>query len=109
MRHDQTLSHFGLTRAPFGKDIDALKLWMNPSRTTAVDNMVNAVHRKQHVLVRGEPGVGKSCVARAMRAALPETEYRVVYVANVTVGRRDFYRQVSLALGLPPKGTMVAL
>lgn len=109
MRHDETLNHFGLTRAPFDKDIDAKKLWMNPSRTDAVENMVNAVHRKQHVLVRGEPGVGKSCVVRAMRAALPETEYRVVYVANVTVGRRDFYRQVSLALGLPPKGTMAAV
>lgn len=109
MRHDQTLAHFGLLRPPFDKDIDAGKLWMNPSRTAAVQAMVNAVQRKQHVLVRGEPGVGKSCVARAMRAALPDTEYRVVYVANVTVGRRDFYRQVSLALGLPPKGTMAAV
>ena len=109
MRHEATLSFFNLHRSPFGKDVDVDDLWLDPSREEAVDRLVEAMHRRQHALVRGEPGVGKNCVTRAMKGRLPETDFRVVYVANVTVGRRDFYRQLSLALGLQPHGTVAAV
>jgi len=109
MRHDATLAFYGLKRAPFGKDVDANSLWVDPSRTAAVDRLLEVLHRRQHALVCGEPGVGKNCLVRAMKARLPETAFRVVYLANVTVGRRDFYRQVSLALGLEPRGTVAAV
>ena len=49
----------------------------------------------------GEPGVGKTCALRALRHALPKEHYRLTYCHNVTLGRRDFYRQLCLALGLP--------
>lgn len=74
-----------------------------------MERLVETVHRRQHALVRGEPGVGKNCVTAAMRARLPETAFRVVYAPALTVGRRDFYRQLSLALGLEPRGTMAAV
>lgn len=109
MRHDATLAFFGLKRSPFGKDVEADDLWLDPSRETAVDRLVEALNRRQHALVRGEPGVGKNCVTRAVKARLPENAFRVVYIANVTVGRRDFYRQLSLALGLQPHGTIAAV
>lgn len=109
MRHEAALSFFGLHRSPFGKEVDVDDLWLDPSREAAVDRLVEAAHRRQHALVRGEPGVGKNCVTRAMKGRLPETAFRVVYIANVTVGRRDFYRQLSLALGLQPHGTVAAV
>ena len=109
MKHEASLSFFGLSRPPFGKEVEVDDLWLDPSRTRAVDRLVEAMHRRQHALVRGEPGVGKNCVTRAMKARLPETAFRVIYLANVTVGRRDFYRQLSLALGLEPRGTIAAV
>jgi type II secretory pathway predicted ATPase ExeA len=109
MRTDATQAFFGLRRPPFGKEVEVDDLWLDPSREQAVARLVEAAHRRQHALVRGEPGVGKNCVTRAMRQRLPETAFRVVYVANVTVGRRDFYRQLSLALGLQPHGTVAAV
>jgi type II secretory pathway predicted ATPase ExeA len=109
MRTDATQAFFGLRRPPFGKEVEVDDLWLDPSREQAVSRLVEAAHRRQHALVRGEPGVGKNCVTRAMRQRLPETAFRVVYVANVTVGRRDFYRQLSLALGLQPHGTVAAV
>lgn len=109
MNHEATLSFFGLHRSPFGKEVDPDDLWLDPSREAAVDRLVGSMHRRQHALVRGEPGVGKNCVTRAMRARLPETSFRVAYIANVTVGRRDFYRQLSLTLGLRPRGTIAAV
>jgi general secretion pathway protein A len=109
MRLDAALAFFGLNRPPFGKDVDVSDLWLDPSREVVVGRVVEALHRRQHVLVRGEPGVGKNCLARAAKDRLPETGFRVVYVANVTVGRRDFYRTLSLALGLEPRGTAAAV
>lgn len=109
MRHDAALAFFDLKRPPFGKDVNVDDLWLDPSRESAVQRLVDAMHRRQHALVRGEPGVGKNSVTRAMRQRLPETAFRVVYIANVTVGRRDFYRQLSLALGLQPRGTMASV
>lgn len=109
MRVDAALSFYGLKRTPFDKEVDVAHLWMDPSREAAVSRLEEAMHRRQHALVRGEPGVGKNCVVRALKARLPETAFRVVYIANVTVGRRDFYRQLSLALGLEPRGTVAAV
>lgn len=109
MKHEAMRVYFGLNRDPFGKDVKSSAIWQGAGREQAVDRLVEAMHRRQHALVRGEPGVGKNCVTRAMRAHLPETAFRVVYIANVTVGRRDFYRQLSTALGLQPRGTMAAV
>jgi len=60
MRHEAALSFFGLHRSPFGKEVDVDDLWLDPSREVAVDRLVEAAHRRQHALVRGEPGVGKN-------------------------------------------------
>jgi adenylylsulfate kinase-like enzyme len=50
------------------------------------------------VLLTGKPGVGKTCVLRALRSRLPEQGFRLTYCHNATLGRRDFYRQLCLAL-----------
>ena len=49
----------------------------------------------------GEPGAGKTCLVRSVRDALAPETFRLTYCHNVTVGRRDFYRQLCAALGLP--------
>jgi len=48
----------------------------------------------------GEPGAGKTCLLRALRQALGKDTFRMTYCHNVTLGRRDFYRQLCLALGI---------
>ena len=57
----------------------------------------------------GEPGVGKTCVLRALRHRLPQAGFRLTYCHNATLGRRDFYRQLCLALGLTPSATAAAV
>ena len=61
------------------------------------------------MLLTGEPGVGKTCVLRALRARLPAAGFRLTYCHNATLGRRDFYRQLCLALGLSPHATAAAV
>lgn len=103
------LAHFGLTTAPFTKEIDDADLWLPPSKTTIVDELVEALAARQSVLLTGEPGVGKTCVLRALRRRLPEAGFRLTYCHNATLGRRDFYRHICLALGLNPKATAAAV
>ena len=103
------LTHFGLSSAPFTKEIDDADLWLPASKTAIVDQLVEALSARQSVLLTGEPGVGKTCVLRALRRRLPEAGFRLTYCHNATLGRRDFYRHICLALGLSPKATAAAV
>ena len=82
---------------------------MPDAKRGLVDALVDAVEDRQHVLLCGEPGVGKTCTLRALRHRLPEAGFRLTYCHNATLGRRDFYRQLCLALGLSPKATAAAV
>lgn len=103
------LLDFGLLQRPFDKDIADTELWLPGARQAVVDDLVTACAERQHVLLVGEPGVGKTCVLRALRHFLPEAGFRLTYCHNATLGRRDFYRQLCLALGLAPKATAASL
>jgi len=103
------LEHFRLTAAPFSKEIEDEDLWVPSSRAAVVDDLVEACKKRGHALLTGEPGVGKTCVLRALRQRLPASGFRLTYCHNATLGRRDFYRQLCLALGLSPKATAAAV
>ena len=106
---DRIQEALGLKKRPFGKDVPAELLWMDTGRTEALNRLADAVTHRQHALVTGEPGVGKTCVLRALRHRLSPTRFRLHYIAHVTLGRRDFYRQVCYALGIEPKATPAAM
>jgi type II secretory pathway predicted ATPase ExeA len=103
------LTFFGLTECPFSKEIADADLWLPPSKQDLVDELVAALADRESVLLVGEPGVGKTCVLRALRQRLPAQGFRLTYCHNATLGRRDFYRQLCLALGLAPSATAAAL
>jgi general secretion pathway protein A len=103
------LKHFGLERPPFTKELGDDELWLPSSRKAVVDDLVEAARDHQHVLLVGEPGVGKTCVLRAVRHRLPQAGFRLTYCHNATLGRRDFYRQLCVALGLSTKATAAAV
>jgi general secretion pathway protein A len=103
------LSWFGLRVAPFSKEIEDDDLWLPSSKVTLVDDMADALQAHATVTLTGEPGVGKTCVLRALRKRLEPEHYRLTYCHNATLGRRDFYRQLCLALGLAPSATAASV
>lgn len=106
---DRIQEAFGLTRHPFSKELAPDKLWLEPRREDAIERLTETVVHRRHALVVAEPGVGKTCVLRALRHRLSAAHYRLVYAVPVSLGLRDFYRQLSAALGLPPRGTPAAV
>lgn len=103
------LDFFGLSAEPFSKEIEDRELWLPPSKRGLVEELVEAVEARESVVITGEPGVGKTCVLRALRHALPADRFRLTYCHNATLGRRDFYRQLCLALGMAPSATAAAV
>lgn len=100
---------FGLSESPFSKEIPDGDLWLPASKQTTVDELCEALHERSQVLLVGEPGAGKTCVLRALRHRLPQAGFRLTYCHNATLGKRDFYRQLCLALGLNPSATAAAV
>lgn len=101
------LSAFSLTQPPFDKDVPDHDLDLPPSKQGPLDTLLSALAARASILLCGEPGVGKTCLLRALRHRLcePGACYRLTYCHNSTLGRRDFYRQLCLALGLQPSAT----
>jgi type II secretory pathway predicted ATPase ExeA len=99
------LAAFGFKEPPFSKEIPDQDLWLPSSKQIAVDALLDALSEHASVVLTGEPGVGKTCVLRALRHRIPSAGYRLTYCHNATLGRRDFYRQLCLALGLQPSAT----
>lgn len=108
-QNEPMVRFFSLTVLPFTKEILAPDLWMPPSRQIVVDEIREAVHDHAQVLLDGESGAGKTCILRAIRTCLPQEGYRLTYCHNATLGRRDFYRQLCIALGLSPCATAAAI
>lgn len=102
-------SWFGLRSAPFSKEIADDDLWLPTSKVELVDDLAEAIEGHATILLTGEPGVGKTCVLRALRRRLTPDNFRLTYCHNATLGRRDFYRQLCVALGLTPSATAAAV
>src|SRR6186713_1612387 len=94
------VSSFGLKAEPFSKEIDDAELWLPSSKQELVADLCDALQSRASVMLVGDPGVGKTCVLRALRHRLPQQGFRLTYCRNATLGRRDFYRYLCHALGL---------
>ena len=103
------LGWFGFQTPPFSKEIGDDDLWLPTSKAELIDELVDAIEGRATVLLTGEPGVGKTCVLRALRRRLSPDLFRMTYCHNATLGRRDFYRQLCVALGLTPSATAAAV
>ena len=53
------LAHFGLSASPFDKELGDDALWVPASRAPLIEELAEACHAHGHVLLTGEPGVGK--------------------------------------------------
>jgi type II secretory pathway predicted ATPase ExeA len=65
------LAHFALKDAPFSKEIPDAELWLPTSKHAVVEALIEALDERASVVLVGEPGVGKTCVLRALRHRSP--------------------------------------
>jgi type II secretory pathway predicted ATPase ExeA len=97
------MNRFGLARLPFTKEIAAEDLFETTTHTDVIARLLAALEARASAVLSGEAGVGKTCVLRGLQRRLNPARYRVTYLHHAAVSPRDFYRQLSMALGLEPK------
>jgi len=103
------LNRYGLTTLPFSKEVPGDQLMTLAGSEEILTRLQAALEGKASAVLTGEPGVGKTFLLRALEARLHPSRYRITYIHNAGVNRRDFYRQLSAALGLEHKANAAAL
>src|SRR2546425_1250121 len=106
---NKMLSTYGRMRLPFSKALPASEMLDTEALQTARERLKAALEGRASAVVTGDSGPGKPCLLRAIEEDLPQGRYRIHYVQNATVNRRDFYRQLSIGMGLEPLATCAAL
>jgi len=106
---NRLLSTYGLTRPPFSKDIPSSEMFQTEQFQEALLGLKAAIEGRTSAVVTGDSGSGKTCLIRALEEDLPQGRYRLHYTPNATVNRRDFYRQISIGMGLEPHSSFAAL
>jgi general secretion pathway protein A len=106
---NKILSTYGLAREPFTKDIAPSEMLQTETLQEALQSLKAAVEGRASAVVTGDSGCGKTCLLRALEEDLPQGRYRLHYAYNSTVNRRDFYRQLSIGMGLEPHSSFAAL
>lgn len=101
--------HFGLTRHPFGSEIDVDDLFASRSLEELVARLRYLIELRGIGVVTGEPGTGKTTVTRRVVEGLHKGLYRVVYVPLSTGNVMDVYKTIAWALGLSTERSRAAL
>ena len=101
--------HFGLTRHPFGNEIEPDTLFPSASNKELEVRLQHLIELRGIGLVTGDSGSGKTSGARKVVTALNAGLYRVVYVALSTGNVMDLYKTISWEMGLPVERSRAAL
>jgi general secretion pathway protein A len=101
--------HFGLTRHPFGKEIEPEELFPSASGKELDARLGHLIEMRGIGLVTGESGSGKTCACRKVVTALHTGLYRVVYVSLSTGNVMDLYKTIAWEFGLPTERSRAAL
>lgn len=100
---------YGMTFNPFDKSIQTEHLFKSEDLKQFSSRMEYFKTAKGFALVFGEPGCGKTTSIRSFTAKLNPQLFRVVYLPLSTVTVQDFYRHLSVGLGLEPRFRKVDL
>ena len=73
--------HFQLRRIPFSQEIEASALYKFRSFEQGQRRLEQAVHQRGMILVAGEPGAGKTAMARHFCHRLASSTHRTLYTA----------------------------
>ena len=95
--------YFGLRREPFDKDINVKELFLSNDIKEAESRLNFMTEAKGVFLLIGEPGSGKTVVARRFAETLGSTLYKVCYLSLTTLTVNDFFSALVSMLGEQPR------
>lgn len=94
-------AHFGFTRVPFRKDMQAADMFDSRSQRDLLQALLLWLEIRGMALATGPSGVGKSITIRRFLLSLEPARYRVIHLSNMPTTNMGFLRSLCRALGLP--------
>lgn len=101
--------HFGLTRHPFGNEIEPDALYPSASSSELQARLAHLLDLRGIGLVTGDSGSGKTTTCRKVLTALHPGQHRVIYVSLSTGNVMDLYKTISWEMGLAVERSRAAL
>lgn len=96
-------SYFGLTRAPFGRQIAPGALHRHRAQQEAIARISYCITQRGLGVLTGEVGAGKTVAARAAVADLDRSRHTIIYLPNPSIGQAGIYAAIVHALGGVPR------
>lgn len=97
------LKRFGLAHDPLPRDCVGKSFYDADERYERLRRTFSFLAAEPGLgLLTGEAGSGKTAALRNLCDALPEPEYRIVYICDTSVTPAAVYRNLAAALGLTP-------
>lgn len=94
---------FGLTHHPLPKDAHGRTFCeLGPGYARLARAFAQLRDDPGLGVLTGEAGVGKTAALRHLCRALPQPDYRVIYLCDTAVSPLDLYRTLALELGIRP-------
>jgi len=95
-------TYWGMEFNPFDKEQKGSDYYHGTDFEEAGRRLEHLKNVKGIGLFTGQSGYGKTCAVRNFVECLNKNLYQVIYIQLTTVGVNDFYRELSLSLGLDP-------
>jgi type II secretory pathway predicted ATPase ExeA len=99
---DTFLEYFGMNKPPFGKDLARQDLFNYPQLLELEEMLMLTVRYRSMMLLTSRAGAGKTTAARACLEALPQQQYKLIYL-GYDQRTASFFARLADALGLRPE------
>lgn len=93
-------SFFGMSHAPFARDLPTECLFENPVMKDVLGRLLYVADKKLFAVVTADPGCGKSTLLRKFNDRLPKDEYILLYLSDSKLTPKWFYKGLLEQLGM---------
>ncbi len=99
-------ARFGFHSTPFTRELTVDQRFEAPLFSDALRGLLRAVEQRTCAALVAPAGTGKSALLRQLRERLPDARYQVRYLKASRLSRRDLCKEIAVAHGIDPTGTV---
>ncbi len=103
------ISRFGFNATPFTCEIPVRDHFKLPFFQENLDHLEGVVKKRMSAALIAPAGTGKTSLLRSLLNRLSGTRYRCSYIKVTDLAKRDFCREIAVAVGADSVGTYPAL
>jgi len=109
MKMNDFISRFSFHTTPFTCEIGVQEHFTNDIYQEPINQLLDVIDKRMSAALIAPAGTGKTAILRSISNKLPQTRYQVHYIKVTDLSKRDFCREIAVAVGAEPAGTYPSL